>query len=126
MQQQSLTCKSKIEKAYYNVDGRKLKLEDVCIHCGNGGTSAFLRCQPELEAENMTGGKLCYPICIDCIKEGKKPVQYTKKKINQTKKRKEVAANKTAAKHAKKAGKSGRANVARGGKRKSTESCNDF
>ena len=36
-QRQQLTCQYKIEKAYYNNAERGLKLDDICIHCGDGG-----------------------------------------------------------------------------------------
>lgn len=33
-QRQNLTCESAVEKAYFNHKERALKLQDVCIHCG--------------------------------------------------------------------------------------------
>jgi hypothetical protein len=57
-----------------------------------------------LEVRNKTGGKKCYPICIDCLGEGKQIMYYSKSKANQQQKRKENISNKTvaAAKRAKK------------------------
>ena len=70
-QRQQLTCESQIEKAYYNHAERALKLVDICIHCGDEGSSEYLFGQPELEKKNKTGGKQCYPICKLCLDEGK-------------------------------------------------------
>jgi hypothetical protein len=105
-QRQQLTCESRIEKAYYNTDERALDLTDICIHCGNRGSKDFLLCQEELETRNMTGGKQCYPICIACIQEKKKPFAYPKKKTNTTQKRKEAQATKAATQAARAAKKS--------------------
>ena len=94
-QRQSLTCESQIEKSYYNLDERSLKLPDICIYCGESGSNEFLLRQEELEERNKTGGRKCYPICILCLEAGNKVVMYPKKKTNQSRKRKETAANKT-------------------------------
>jgi len=63
-----------------------LKLVDICIHCGDEGSSEYLFGQTELEEQNKTDGKQCYPICKLCLDEGKKVVAYPKKKTNQTQK----------------------------------------
>ena len=89
---QQLNCELQVEKSYYNCPGRKLELPDVCIHCGSTGTADYLFGQDELEAQNKTGGKKCYPIYQDCLVSGKKVVAYPKQKANQAKKRKEGAA----------------------------------
>ena len=96
-QRQQLTCESRVEVAYYNVDGRSFKTTPVCIHCGETGSSSFLYQQAEIEARNKSDGKKCYPICMDCFDEGKKVVYYAKSKVNQQVKRREDAANKSAA-----------------------------
>ena len=101
-QRQQLTCQSRIETAYYNCIDRAVKLDDICIHCGNGGSSDYLLRQSELLKLNKTVGKECYPICKPCLKEGKRVVVYPKKKTKQTQKRKEDTANKAAAKKSKK------------------------
>ena len=93
-QRQALSCESQIEKAYYNLEERALKLLDICIHCGEGGDSDFLLGRAELEAKGKTEGKQCYPICTMCLGKGKAIVKYPKKKTNQTKKRKEEVAKK--------------------------------
>ena len=77
------------------------ELPDICIHCGEGGSSEFLYRQAELENQGKTGGRQCYPICKLCLGAGKKLAFYPKKKTNMTKKRKEDAMNKAAAKAAK-------------------------
>ena len=41
-QRQNLTCKSKVEIAYYNVEGRKFETVPVCIYCGEKGSSDIL------------------------------------------------------------------------------------
>ena len=101
-QRQNLNFESQIEKSYYNCSERGLKLPDICIHCGEGGSSEFLYRQAELENQGKTGGRQCYPICKLCLGAGKKLAFYPKKKTNMTKKRKEDAMNKAAAKAAKK------------------------
>ena len=101
-QRQALNCKSRTENAYYNLEERALKLPDICIHCGEGGSNDFLLGQAELEAKGKTEGKRCYPICTLCLGKGKPVMKYPKKKTNQTKKRKEEVANKAALKEAKK------------------------
>ena len=40
-QRLNLTCESRIETAYYNVEGRGLKTKSICIHCGEHGDSDF-------------------------------------------------------------------------------------
>lgn len=71
MQQQALTCESRIEKGYFNHKDRKLKLPDICIHCGEEGAEDSLLSQPQLIERKLTGGKICFPICADCLKCGK-------------------------------------------------------
>jgi hypothetical protein len=88
-QQQNLTCESRVEMAYYNTSGRDFDTEDVCIHCGASGSIGYIFGQKELHARNKTGGLPCYLICSDCLHNGKTPVNYSKKKIDQTLKRKE-------------------------------------
>ena len=86
-----------------------MKLVDICIHCGDEGSSEYLFGQTELEEQNKTDGKQCYPICkLCCLDEGKKVVAYPKKKTNQTQKRKEATANKATAAAAAKKSKKGR------------------
>eukprot|EP00956_Cyclotella_meneghiniana_P041453 scaffold227870_cov37-Cyclotella_meneghiniana.AAC.2 len=95
-QRQNLTCESKVETAYYNVDGRSSFVTvPVCIHCGERGSSDFLLQQSELEARNKTGGKQCYPICIECLEDGRNPVPRSNN-ANKSQKRKEDRASKTA------------------------------
>ena len=78
-----------------------MKLPDICIHCGEGGSSEFLYRQAELEKQGKTGGRQCYPICKLCLRAGKKFVFYLKKKTNVREKRKEDVMNKAATKAAK-------------------------
>ena len=47
VQQQALTCESRIEKGYFNHKDRKLKLPDICIHCGEEGAEDSLLSQPQ-------------------------------------------------------------------------------
>ncbi len=46
VQKQSLMCESDIEsdieKGYYNHKDRRVKFDNVCIHCGEPGSSKFL------------------------------------------------------------------------------------
>jgi len=71
VQQQALTCESRIEKGYFNHKDRKLKLPDICIHCGEEGAEDSLLSQPQLIERKLTGGKICFPISADCLKCGK-------------------------------------------------------
>jgi hypothetical protein len=95
-QRKHLDCETKVETAYFNVEGRKFKTVPVCIYCGETGTKDFLYQQLQLELHNKTVGKKCYPICVDCLEDGKKVVYYSKSKTNEQQKRKESAAKKTA------------------------------
>ena len=79
MQKQSLTCKSPIEKGYYNCDRRALKLKDLCYYCGEKGNVDFLCSLQQLCERNMTGRYNCYPICIECIGKKKKIIKGNKK-----------------------------------------------
>ena len=80
-----------------------MKLPDICIHCGEGGSNDFFVGQAELEAKSKTEGNRCYPICTLCLGKGKPVMIYiSKKKTDQTKKRKKKVANKAALKAAKK------------------------
>jgi hypothetical protein len=84
VQKQSLTCESQIEKAYYNKIERALKLKDLCIYCGSGADDEeeddnFLLRLPQLQERLMTDGYVCFPICITCVKNGKKVVKVGKK-----------------------------------------------
>ena len=72
-------------------------MDDICIHCGNGGSTYYLFRQVQLEERNENGGKVCYPIFIEYLEVGKKVVSYPKKKTNMSKKRKENTITKTAA-----------------------------
>ena len=63
VQKQSLTCNSPIENGYYNHRERKIKLKDICIHCGESGPEDFLLQLPQLQERCMTKGYKCFPIC---------------------------------------------------------------
>ena len=93
-QRQNLTCESKVETAYYNVLGRKFETVPVCIYCGEKGSSDFLLQQAQLESRGKSGGRQCYPICIECLENGNSPVTKSKNAANQSQKRKEDMANK--------------------------------
>jgi hypothetical protein len=84
VQKQSLTCESQIEKAYYNKTERALKLKDLCIYCGSGADDeedddTFLLRLPQLQERLMTDGYVCFPMCLTCVKNGKKVVKAGKK-----------------------------------------------
>jgi hypothetical protein len=102
-QRQQFTCKGTVETAYYNIEGRSFKTKPVCIHCGEYGGSEFLYQQKLLEEKNKSNGKKCYPICIDCIEQGKNVISYAKLKTNVQQKRKEDESIKIAAAAAKRA-----------------------
>jgi hypothetical protein len=84
VQKLNLTCESQIEKGYYNNAERSLKLQDICIHCGemeeSGSTGTFLLGQKQLEERCLTGGYKCLPICVDCIEMKRKVVTMGGKK----------------------------------------------
>ena len=56
VQKQNLTCESPIEKGYYNNKERKLKLKDICVHCGEMGSKEFLLSLPEFQERCLTDG----------------------------------------------------------------------
>ena len=60
-----------------------MKLVDICIHCGEGGSTDFLLCESELRERSMTDGYSCFPICTACLKSGKKVVKGGKKSAAQ-------------------------------------------
>jgi len=64
---------------YYNNEGRRLKLREICIHCGEGGSSDFLLSLPQLQEHCMTDGYNSFPICTACLAIGKKVVKGGKK-----------------------------------------------
>ncbi len=78
VQKLNLTCETKIELGYYLNKGRTLKLKPICIHCGeseSGTAGSFLLGQEELHERALTGGRKCFPICVDCLDSGKKVVK---------------------------------------------------
>ena len=84
-QHQAITCESTIEKAYYNIKQRALKLPDIYIHFGEGGSKDFFLGQTGLEERKKTGANKCYPIFIMCLEAGKKVITYPKTKTKFTK-----------------------------------------
>ena len=78
-----------MKKGYYNCPDRGLKLPDVCYHCGAGGSREFVLRVDKLRERGVTGGYNCFPICVDCLKSGKKVV--TKGRKNEMQARKEKA-----------------------------------
>ena len=89
VQKQNLTCESPIEKGYYNNKERKLKLKDICVHCGEMGSKEFLLSLPELQERCLTEGYNCHPICVTCLQGGKKVLRVKNATQNQMQKRKE-------------------------------------
>ena len=76
VQKQNMTCESRIENAYYNHKERRLKLKNICIHCGESGSSgSFILTTPELRERNLTDGYDCFPICIPCLGINEKVVK---------------------------------------------------
>ena len=76
-----------MERGYYNCPDRALKLPDVCFHCGAGGSEQFVLRTKELRERGMSGGYNCFPICVNCLKSGKKVA--TKGRKNEMQARKE-------------------------------------
>ena len=89
VQKQALTCETRIENGYFNHKDRKLKLTDICVYCGEGGSEDVLLCQPQLRQRKLTGGKQCYPICTACFKRGKKVVKSGRKDATNARSEKE-------------------------------------
>ena len=83
VQKMNLTCESDIENGYYNDDTRALRLQDICVHCGEmedkGSAGSFLLGQTQLEERCLTGGYKCRPICIDCLEMKRKVIPFGKK-----------------------------------------------
>ena len=83
VQKMNLTCESDIENGYYNVDVRALRVQDICIHCGEtedtGSAGTFLLRQNQLEERCLTSGYECRPICVECLKMKRKVVTFGRK-----------------------------------------------
>lgn len=83
VQKKNLTCESDIENGYYNDKDRALRLQDICIHCGEtedtGSAGTFLLGQHQLEERCLTGGYKCRPICVECLETKRKVVTFGKK-----------------------------------------------
>ena len=90
-----MTFNSKIETAYYNVDGRGFKTPDICIHCAAEGSTDFLFRQDQLEEQGKTKGKKCYPVCKICLEAGEQVATYKKAKTKQSQKRIEDSVRKS-------------------------------
>ena len=88
MQKQSLTCETDIEKGYYNHKDRRLKFVNICIHCGDPGSSKYLLETEQLRERCMSNGYQCFPICIACLDNKKSIVHKGKKDQLQAKKEK--------------------------------------
>ena len=56
------------------MERQALRLDPICIHCGEMGSGDFLFEQNELEKRCLTGGYACFPIFLNCLNNGKKPV----------------------------------------------------
>ena len=89
VQTQNLICESQIERGYYNNKERKLKLRDMCVHCGEMGSKEFLLSLPELQARSLTDGYACHSICIKCMQSGKKVLKVKNATHNKIQSRKE-------------------------------------
>ena len=86
MQKKSRTCESQIEKGYYNNNERRLKLKDICVHCGEMGAESFLLGLHQLRERNMTNRYKCLHICIACMGSGKKIVKIVSQDKQQARK----------------------------------------
>ena len=75
VQKLNLTCESPMEKAYFDNCGRTLKVKPACYHCGEMGDSSFVLGLDQLRERCLTDGYNCFPICVDCLKIGKKVVK---------------------------------------------------
>ncbi|KAL7538124.1 hypothetical protein ACHAXR_008303 [Thalassiosira sp. AJA248-18] len=64
-----------MEKAYFENRGRTLKVKPACYHCGEMGSSSFILGLDQLRGRGLTDGYTCFPICVDCLKIGKKVVK---------------------------------------------------
>ena len=87
-----MTCESNIERSYYNVKDRRLKLKDICIYCGEKGGEGFLLDTEQLREKCLTGGYNCFPICIDCLDNGKTVLKRGNKNATWERKEKETKA----------------------------------
>ena len=88
VQKQSLTCESDIEKGYYNHKDRRLKLDDICIHCGELGSDKFLLKTKQLQERCVSDGYKFHPICTACLYNNKIIVHIGRKDQVQAKKEK--------------------------------------
>ena len=75
--------------------GRTTQHDDVCFHCGAGGSSDFLLSVQELIDRRLTGGyNDCFPICVPCLGKKKKVVTRGRKNAMVVRKDKEAKAKK--------------------------------
>ena len=87
-QRKNLTCKSPIEKCYYNNKDRRLKLKEICYHCGESGSTCFVYGVEQLREKNMTNEHNCY--YTDCIESGKGVMKQGKQDKMQARKEKQA------------------------------------
>ena len=90
VQQQSLTCESQIEKGYYNHKDRRVKFDNICIHCGDLGSRTYLLNTEQLQQRCMSDGYQCFSIYVTCLHNNKN-INVHKGKKNQIQAKKEKA-----------------------------------
>ena len=79
VQQHTLTCESRIGKGYLNHKDRKVTFSNTCIYCGKEGKEDAILCQLQLIELKLTWGKLFPPLCVNCLKSGKKVLKMRRK-----------------------------------------------
>ena len=73
LQRKALTCKS---------------LKSLCYRCGESGSTSYVFGLEELREKCLTDGYMCYPICTDCMTDGKGVVKHGKQDNMQAQKEK--------------------------------------
>ncbi len=87
VQKQAIDCDLQIEKGYYENKERALKLKSCCIHCCQFGTKIFVLGLRELRECYLKDGYNCYPISVEDIRNGNKPIRGGKKNEIQVRKK---------------------------------------
>ena len=76
-------------KRYYNNDDGKLKLKLLCYHYAVSVSTSYVFGLEDLREKNLTDRYKCYPICTDCMVDGKDVVKHGKQEKMQARKEKE-------------------------------------
>jgi hypothetical protein len=103
VQRIGITCADPIEMAYYNPGNNKRTRFQTPLICALCTTKYNVMEQAELEAEKISGGNKCLPMCRGCMSSGNKPAKKSNRGMtNQVKAKAEVRAAKDKAQQSRK------------------------